>query len=107
MIYKIILNSEKSIVLPTDLQLEERIKFCEDLIAKYPEEFEYVIPDKGNNYDFCQKVENRLSIMGEYIYDASEYKLVNVITEWGKRRNKRREIPFSHLEDSEVGMIDK
>lgn len=107
MVYRLVFDSKKTIKLPTNLDLQGRIKYCEDLIEKYPQEFEYVIPDKGNNYDFCQKVENRLSIMGEYIYDASEYKLVNVITEWGRRRNKRREIPFSYLENTEVGMVDK
>lgn len=107
MIYKISLDNSKIIVLPPDLDLQQRIEYCEKLINKYPEDFRYEIPDKGNNYDFCEKVENRLCMMGQYIYDASEYKLEGVITEWGQRRNKFRELPFSYLEQSEVGMFDK
>lgn len=63
---------DKDIDLDSSLTLEERIKFCEDIIEKYPQYFQYRLPKDYNDYTCASyKVKYRLEQLGTYILLAS------------------------------------
>ena len=97
--YKIDLDNE-TVYLPEYLPLAQRIQLCEMLTEANPEYFTYELPpSKYTGIHSSDRVERRLAILGEYIYDSSPSdKPSSVITRYKKVRNVKREIPFSALE---------
>ena len=93
----IYLDKGRKIDLPNSRTCEERIKLCEQIIEKYPEYFEYALPSGkvSGPMNASEKVVQRLRVMGEYIYQSSPATENNVTTAWKKKRNKKKEIPFS------------
>lgn len=93
--FRLILSNEV-IELNNELPVEKRIKLCEDIIAMYPDEFEYTIPSgkpKAIELDYSEKVKSRLRIMGEYIYQASPSpERQTVITKYREKVDRVREV---------------
>ena len=98
--YYIKISNDLTIELSGELNTQERIKLCEEIIEKHPQYFKqcesslpFIIGDGGN------RISRRLEIMADYILAStkndSEYTL---LTEYKDKRNKNTEIVFSDLE---------
>lgn len=97
--YRLELDDEE-VRLPEYLLLNQRMQLCEMLIELNPDYFTYELPpSKYTGIHSSDRVERRLSILGEYIYDASPCEeSSSVVTRYKKSRNVKREVPFSALE---------
>lgn len=99
--FRLILTDDV-IELNNDLSVDERIKLCEQILAAYPEEFEYTIPTgkpKPIELDYSEKVKSRLRTMGEYIYQASPSpECKTVISKYRERIDKVREIKMENMD---------
>lgn len=93
--YRLILSND-IIELDNDLDVNERIKLCEQILAAYPEEFVYTIPTsrpKAIELDYSEKVKSRLRTLGEYIYQASPNpERQTVITRYREKVDRVREV---------------
>lgn len=101
MAYYLKLNYDEEIELPTELELEDRIKFCEDIIAKYPDQFRYILPKNNTDPNIVgNRASMRLEIMGSYILDASpKDKEYPTLSDYKEKRIKSNEINLSELEN--------
>lgn len=89
MSYFIRMDNGSKIELPQELNVEERICFCEEILDKYSDNFEAGL--KNRSY--------RLEIMGSYILDGDKQnKEYPTLTAYRHRRNKNKEKNFSELE---------
>ena len=90
MSFYIKLDSETDIQLPVELELKERIEFCDEIINENPQCFDMAL--SGTSH--------RLEIMANYILEVAdkggEYP---VLTTYKEKRNKIREKKFSELEE--------
>ena len=100
MAFYIRLSYDEEIELPTDLELKDRIKLCEDIIEKYPDQFRYVLPKNNKDANIVgNQASIRLEIMGTYILDASKRdKEYPTLSEYKEKRIKSNEINMSELE---------
>ena len=98
--YYIKISNDLTIELSGELNTQERIKLCEDIIEEYPQYFKhydssipFTIGDGGN------KISRRLEIMADYILAStkidSEY---TILSDYKEKRNKNSEVFFSELE---------
>ena len=98
--YYIKISNDLTIELSGDLNTQERIKLCENIIEEYPQYFKhydssipFTIGDSGN------KISRRLEIMADYILAStkidSEY---TILSDYKEKRNKNSEVFFSELE---------
>ena len=100
MAFYIRLNYDEEIELPTDLELDERMKLCEDIIEKYPDQFRYVMPKNSKDANIVgNQASMRLEIMGSYILDASKDKSCHILSEYKEKRIRSNEINMSELEN--------
>lgn len=101
MSYFLRLSHDVEIELPSELELQERIKLCEEIIDKYPDQFRYVLPKNSRDANiFGGQVSMRLEIMGSYILDAApKDKEYPVLTEYKEKRIKTNEISMTELEN--------
>ena len=90
----------KEVELPQELNLQERIAFCEKIIEEHPESFEYMMPK--NNKDpntFGTQVSMRLELLGTYILNAAEKdKDCPIMSEYKEKKIIKNEINMSFLE---------
>ena len=100
MAYYLKLNYDEEIELPTELDLNERIKLCEEIIDKYPDQFRYIMPKNSSDANIVgNRASMRLEIMGSYILDASpKDKEYPTLSEYKEKRIKSNEINMSELE---------
>lgn len=101
MSYFLRIGHDTEIELPSELELQERIKLCEEIIEKYPDQFRYVLPKNNKDANiFGNQVSMRLEIMGSYILDAApKDKEYPVLTEYKEKRIKTNEISMTELEN--------
>lgn len=100
MSYYINVSNDLTFDLPDELDTQERIKFCDELIEAYPMYFKNSESFSGANvHSYNHKVSNRLEIMANYILASvekdDEYTL---LTQYKTKRNKNTEVFFSDLE---------
>lgn len=89
MSYFLKFDSGSKIELPTELDVHERVKFCEQVLDDYKDEFD--IKMKNTSY--------RLEIMANYILaGANKDNDYPIITQYKDNKNKRKELYFSDLE---------
>lgn len=89
MSYFIRMDDGSKIDLPQELNVEERISLCEEILEKYSDNFEVGL--KNRSY--------RLEIMGSYIIDGDKKsKEYPTLTTYRHKRNKNKEKIFSELE---------
>lgn len=100
MAYYLKLNYDEEIELPTELELEDRIKLCEEILEKYPDQFRYIMPKNSSDPNIVgNRASMRLEIMGSYILDASpKDKEYPTLTDYKEKRIKKNEINMSGLE---------
>lgn len=100
MAYYLKLNYDEEIELPTNLELEDRIKLCEEILEKYPNQFKYILPKNSSDPNIVgNRASMRLEIMGSYILDASpKDKEYPTLTDYKEKRIKKNEINMSGLE---------
>lgn len=66
-------DKDNQIELPTELNLEERIKLCQEITDKYPEYFEVKMPENNKDMNIAgNKASLRLEIMGSYILAGAD-----------------------------------
>ena len=90
--------SNQTIHLDSSLSVQDRIKKCEEILSKYPEEFLYELPEDHagpKSYQHSEKIKCRLHILGEYILRAAPcmegYEIINT---YRRKRNAHREVLF-------------
>lgn len=101
MAYYLKLNYDEEIELPTNLELEDRIKLCEEILEKYPDQFKYILPKNSSDPNIVgNRASMRLEIMGSYILDASpRSKEYPTLSDYKEKRIKSNEINMSELEN--------
>lgn len=99
MAYYIMLENGKTIDLPTELSLEERIDLCERIINEYPLYFTQHIAGSNCSEQVAYKTELRLEIMANYILNAEKERVQgSVISRYKEKRIRKSEAIFSELE---------
>lgn len=89
MAFFIKLDSGDKVDLPQEYDVHERVKFCDEIIDKYVDNF--AVGLRNRSY--------RLEVMANYILDAADKdKEYPTITSYKEVRNKVRERKFSELE---------
>lgn len=97
--YYIMLDNDKKIELPDELDTQERIKLCEDIINEYPSYFTQCIACSTCSEIASYKVELRLEIMANYILNSANKKSeYPIMSEYKKKLIKHTEVLFSDLE---------
>lgn len=90
------------IELPNSLTLDERIEYVNDILKRYPNNFEY-----GNNEDTNHVIEIRLDILGSYIIKASATKKKIVMSGY-KVKNRtyqdNKVVKVQKLKDMVIGL---
>lgn len=100
MAFYIRLDNDNEIELSTDLNLQERIKLCEDIIEQYPNYFRYIMPKNNKDQNLSGNYASmRLEIMGSYILDATEKdKDYPTLSKYKEKCIKNNEIGMNELE---------
>ena len=83
---------DKKVELPTDLNLQDRIELCEQIIENNYEYFDYQVPREDSQIISSEKVMIRLSVMGDYIIAAAPSDERVTITKYRERKIARHEI---------------
>ena len=101
MAYYLKMNFDEEIELPTNLGLEDRIKLCEEILDKYPDQFRYIMPKNSSDANIVgNRASIRLEIMGSYILDAApKDKEYPTLSNYKEKRIKSNEINMSELEN--------
>lgn len=78
----ITLENGNEIELPMYELVEERIKFCQELIDSNYQDFCYDLPENDAKFNFMDRVVKRLDTLGYYLCELVNKDDRNVITEW-------------------------
>lgn len=99
MSYYIMLDNNKKIELPSELDTQERIALCESIIEKYPKYFTQCIAGSMCSETASYKVELRLEIMANYLLDSAKDKNTHgIMSDYKTKLVKNTEKPFTELE---------
>lgn len=82
----------EKVILPSDLNLQERIELCEQIIRDNFEYFDYQIPREASQIPSSERVMIRLSVMGDYIIAAAPSPDRVRLTEYRERKISKHEI---------------
>lgn len=99
--YFIKLNKDLTIELSNDLDTQERVELCNELIEQYPMYFKpWESGIAVNLKNVGNSAYRRLELLADYILDSTpnndDYSL---LTRYKEKRNKQTEVVFSDLEN--------
>lgn len=108
MSFKLKLSGNREIVLPTLPTVEERIAYVEKILAEYPNEFIYTLPENKNQISHGDIVEYRLDTLATYILTCKEVKRNKeypVMSNYKRKKIKKNEVLLDCIEQFDKNSI--
>ncbi|WDV47047.1 hypothetical protein PV797_04925 [Clostridiaceae bacterium M8S5] len=96
------LAGSKKLTLPNEFDLDERLKFTEDIMNENPECFKLTGDLKSDN-----NVSTRLDILGTYILNSMKDIRKTVLSRYKEKRRPYQELAFSSLSKHQFENIKK